>query len=123
MIVRTLDTLPVAVIGGGPVGLAAAAHLSSPGLPVKVYEAGPRSAQTSAIGAMSASSRPGATVSISRDDTAQTAWLAIAAGRRLARPEPSWSATISNRLRQTPELAAAIEASARVTAISRPWRR
>jgi thioredoxin reductase len=34
------DTLPVAVIGAGPVGLAAAAHLIRRGLPVKVYEAG-----------------------------------------------------------------------------------
>jgi thioredoxin reductase len=34
------DALPVAVIGGGPVGLAAAAHLIQRGLPVKVYEAG-----------------------------------------------------------------------------------
>ena len=37
----TLQHLPVAVIGGGPVGLAAAAHLIARGLPVKVYEAGP----------------------------------------------------------------------------------
>ena len=36
----SLDTLPVAVIGAGPVGLAAAAHLIRRGLPVKVYEAG-----------------------------------------------------------------------------------
>ncbi|HZH11956.1 MAG TPA: NAD(P)-binding domain-containing protein [Microvirga sp.] len=34
------DALPVAVIGAGPVGLAAAAHLIRRGLPVKVYEAG-----------------------------------------------------------------------------------
>ncbi|NNM73872.1 FAD-dependent oxidoreductase [Enterovirga aerilata] len=33
--------LPVAVVGAGPVGLAAAAHLIERGLPVKVYEAGP----------------------------------------------------------------------------------
>src|SRR5271170_761570 len=33
--------LPVAVIGGGPIGLAAAAHLLARGLPAKVYEAGP----------------------------------------------------------------------------------
>jgi cation diffusion facilitator CzcD-associated flavoprotein CzcO len=33
--------LPVAVIGAGPVGLAAAAHLLARGLPVKLYEAGP----------------------------------------------------------------------------------
>jgi thioredoxin reductase len=32
--------LPVAVIGGGPIGLAAAAHLAERGLPVRVYEAG-----------------------------------------------------------------------------------
>jgi thioredoxin reductase len=32
--------LPVAVIGGGPVGLAAAAHLVTRGIPVKLYEAG-----------------------------------------------------------------------------------
>jgi thioredoxin reductase len=36
-----LDSLPVAIIGAGPVGLAAAAHLINRGLPVKVYEAGP----------------------------------------------------------------------------------
>jgi thioredoxin reductase len=36
----SLDTLPVAIIGAGPVGLAAAAHLIQRGLPVKVYEAG-----------------------------------------------------------------------------------
>lgn len=35
-----LAELPVAVIGSGPVGLAAAAHLVTRGLPVKLYEAG-----------------------------------------------------------------------------------
>ncbi len=34
------NILPVAVIGAGPVGLAAAAHLIARGLPVRVYEAG-----------------------------------------------------------------------------------
>jgi thioredoxin reductase len=34
------ETLPVAVIGAGPVGLAAAAHLSERGIPFAVYEAG-----------------------------------------------------------------------------------
>ncbi|MPR06131.1 FAD-dependent oxidoreductase [Microvirga tunisiensis] len=34
------ENLPVAVIGAGPVGLAAAAHLIQRGLPVTVYEAG-----------------------------------------------------------------------------------
>jgi cation diffusion facilitator CzcD-associated flavoprotein CzcO len=35
------DNLPVAVVGAGPIGLAAAAHLLERGLPVKLYEAGP----------------------------------------------------------------------------------
>src|SRR3954447_3385839 len=35
-----LDTLPIAVIGAGPVGLAAAAHLAERGLPFVVLEAG-----------------------------------------------------------------------------------
>ena len=35
------EHLPVAVIGAGPVGLAAAAHLITRGIAVKVYEAGP----------------------------------------------------------------------------------
>jgi hypothetical protein len=34
------SVLPVAVIGAGPVGLAAAAHLVTRGVPVKLYEAG-----------------------------------------------------------------------------------
>ena len=34
------DNLPVAVIGGGPVGLAAAAHLITRGVPVRLYESG-----------------------------------------------------------------------------------
>jgi thioredoxin reductase len=34
------SNLPVAVIGAGPVGLAAAAHLIARGVPVRVYEAG-----------------------------------------------------------------------------------
>ena len=35
-----MTSLPVAVIGAGPVGLAAAAHLIERGVPVRVYEAG-----------------------------------------------------------------------------------
>src|SRR5215470_6771609 len=36
----TSEKLPVAIIGAGPVGLAAAAHLQGRGLATKVYEAG-----------------------------------------------------------------------------------
>ena len=36
-----MKTLPVAVIGAGPVGLAAAAHLEDRGIPFLVFEAGP----------------------------------------------------------------------------------
>ena len=38
---RTTDSLPVAIIGAGPVGLAAAAHLAVRGLPFVVFERGP----------------------------------------------------------------------------------
>lgn len=38
---RDLDALPVAVVGAGPVGLAAAAHFFERAVPVRVYEAGP----------------------------------------------------------------------------------
>jgi thioredoxin reductase len=37
---RAAGELPIAVIGGGPVGLAAAAHLIERNIPVRVYEAG-----------------------------------------------------------------------------------
>ena len=40
MTTTNLASLPIAVIGGGPVGLAAAAHLIARNLPVKLYEAG-----------------------------------------------------------------------------------
>lgn len=37
----TLDEIPVAIIGAGPVGLAAAAELMERGIATRVYEAGP----------------------------------------------------------------------------------
>lgn len=37
---RSNDNLPVAIIGGGPVGLAAAAHLAKRNIPFKLFEAG-----------------------------------------------------------------------------------
>src|SRR5688572_27997987 len=41
MIMQVDANLPVAVIGAGPVGLAAAAHLVARGIATRVYEAGP----------------------------------------------------------------------------------
>lgn len=38
---RAIDALPVAIIGAGPIGLAAAAHLVERGIPFDLYEAGP----------------------------------------------------------------------------------
>ena len=115
----TLENLPVAVIGGGPVGLAAAAHLIARGLPVKLYEAG------DAIGA---NLRDWGHVRVFTPwryclDTAATGLLtrhgwqtppadAFPTGAELvdAYLEP---------LAQTPELAPVLQTSARVTAISR----
>jgi thioredoxin reductase len=39
-VIEMPEELPVAVIGAGPIGLAAAAHLTERGVPVKVYESG-----------------------------------------------------------------------------------
>jgi glycine/D-amino acid oxidase-like deaminating enzyme len=45
---RTIDALPVAIIGAGPVGLAAAAHLAVRGQPFVVFERGPSPASAMA---------------------------------------------------------------------------
>ena len=63
---RTTDSLPVAIIGAGPVGLAAAAHLAVRGLPFVVFESGPMPGAAMANGAMSPSSRRGDTSSTTR---------------------------------------------------------
>lgn len=42
----TQNQLPVAIIGGGPVGLAAAAHLAERGLPFVIFEAGAQAGQS-----------------------------------------------------------------------------
>ena len=39
---RRIDTLPVAIIGAGPIGLAAAANLIERGIPFELYESGDR---------------------------------------------------------------------------------
>ena len=114
-----LEHLPVAVVGAGPVGLAAAAHLSARGLAVKVYEAGP---------AVGSNLRDWGHVRVFTPwryclDEAATAlldrrgWQAPAADAF-----PTGAELVSaylEPLAQTPELAAVLQTSARVTAISR----
>jgi hypothetical protein len=114
-----LDSLPVAVIGGGPVGLAAAAHLIARNLPVKVYEAG---------AAVGTNLRDWGHVRIFTPwrycvDAASTALLERR-GWHLppANAFPTGGEIVADYLEPlaaTPELAAVIETGARVTAISR----
>jgi thioredoxin reductase len=114
-----LDSLPVAVIGGGPVGLAAAAHLIARGVAVKVYEAG------DAVGANLRDwghVRPFTPWRYCLDAAARTllerrGWQspphdAFPTGAELV-------ADYLEPLAATPELAAVVETNARVTAISR----
>jgi thioredoxin reductase len=115
----TPENLSVAIIGGGPVGLAAAAHAVARGLPVKVYEAG-------------------ATVGANLLDWGHvrvfTPWeLNIDAAARTLLERNGWMAPPAGELptggdlyarylkplAETPKLAAAIETDARVEAISR----
>jgi thioredoxin reductase len=113
------DHLPVAVIGGGPVGLAAAAHLVARGLPVKLYEAGT---------AISANLRDWRHVRVFtpwRYCTDAVATELLTRNGWRSPPSnvfPTGGELVANYLEPlaaTPELAAVIETSARVTAISR----
>ena len=114
-----LESLPVAVIGGGPVGLAAAAHLIARGLPVKVYEAGSR---------VGSNIRDWGHVRIFTPwrycvDAAATTLLARRGWRMPdANAFPTGGDLVSaylEPLATTPELTAVIETNVRVTAISR----
>ncbi|MDR3468844.1 MAG: NAD(P)-binding protein, partial [Xanthobacteraceae bacterium] len=119
MLRPNLDALPVAVIGGGPGGLAAAAHLLAHGLVVKLYEAGP---------AVGSNIRDWGHIRIF------TPWrycVDAAAGSLLASHGwqsppadvlPTGHELVANYLEPlaaTPELRTVIETNARVTAISR----
>src|SRR5271166_5720153 len=114
-----LESLAVAVIGGGPVGLAAAAHLVARGLPVKVYEAGP---------AIGSNVRDWGHVRVFTPwrycvDQASVGLLERQ-GWRMPEADafPTGGDLVSaylEPLAATPELAAVIETSARVTEISR----
>src|SRR5271169_2261167 len=115
----SLKDLPVAVIGGGPVGLAAAAHLVARGLPVTVCEAG----QT-----VAANLRDWGHVRFfspwrySVDATARS--LLAAHGLQVPDDDalPRGADLVTKYLAllaSTPEMAAVIETGARVTAVSR----
>jgi thioredoxin reductase len=110
---------PVAVIGAGPVGLAAAAHLIDRGIPVRVYEAG------ETVGANIrdwAHVRTFSPWRYSVDGAARK----LLANSQWREPPQDVLPTGDDLYRQylaplaaTPEMAAVIETGARVTAISR----
>lgn len=115
----SLASLPIAVIGGGPVGLAAAAHLVARNLPAKVYEAGP---------AVGVNMRDWSHVRVFTPwryctDAAATALL-VRTGWQVPSADvfPTGNEIVASYLEPlaaTPELAGIIETGARVTAISR----
>ena len=110
---------PVAVIGAGPVGLAAAAHLIARNIPVKVYEAGET---------ISANVRDWGHVrlfspwSFNIDQAAKAILKHYGWNEPPGNGLPTGSDLYEAYLRplaDTPELQAVIETKARVTAISR----
>jgi thioredoxin reductase len=114
-----LERLPIAVIGGGPVGLAAAAHLIARGLPVKLYEAGD---------AVGANLRDWGHVRVFTpwrycvDSAASTLLKRHGWQSPSAEAFPTGAELVAGYLEPlaaTPELAAVIETNARVMAISR----
>ncbi|GGF67551.1 flavoprotein [Azorhizobium oxalatiphilum] len=116
---QALESLPIAVIGGGPVGLAAAAHLVARGMPIKVYEAGD---------VVGANLRDWGHVRVFTPwrycvDPAATKLLERQ-GWHLPEPDifPTGGEIVTNYLEplaSTPELLGVIETGARVVAISR----
>ena len=116
---QVIESLPVAVVGGGPVGLAAAAHLVDRGVPVKLYEAG------AAIGA---NLRDWGHVRVFTPwrYCVDAASVELLERRGWTLPSadafPTGGEIVNDYLEplaETPELAPVIEINARVTAISR----
>ncbi|MER8973606.1 MULTISPECIES: FAD-dependent oxidoreductase [unclassified Mesorhizobium] len=114
-----IEKLPVAVIGAGPVGLAAAVHLIARGIPVKVYEAG---------NAVASNLRDWGHVRVFTpwrycvDQAARN--LLEAHGRRMPEPEafPTADDLVADYLEplaKLPQLSPSIETGARVVGISR----
>lgn len=113
------ENLPVAVIGGGPVGLAAASQLVSRGIPVKLYEAG---AQVGSNLLDWGHVRLFTPFRFCVDAVARQ--LLESHGWRMSNPEafPTGKELVDSYvapLASLPELAPSIETNARVIAISR----
>ncbi|APF36470.1 flavoprotein [Chelatococcus daeguensis] len=115
----SIETLPVAIIGGGPVGLAAAAHLIARAVPVKLYEAGPT---------VGASMREWGHVRVFTpwrycvDETAAALLARHGWHRPPAEAFPTGGEIVAHYLEPlaaVPALARVIETDARVTAVSR----
>ena len=113
------SALPIAVIGAGPVGLAAAAHLIQRGLPVRVYESG---------GTVAANLRDWGHVRLFSPWVYNTDPAARALLKRNGWQEPPPEAmptgfdlfdTYLKPLSETPEMAGVIETGATVRAITR----
>ncbi|SEB84808.1 Thioredoxin reductase [Rhizobiales bacterium GAS188] len=114
-----VEKLPVAVIGGGPVGLAAAAHLLARGLSVRLYEAG---------ATVGASLRDWGHVRVfttwEQNIDAEARRLLESHGWRMPQKDafPTGEELYRHYLEPlaaTPEMAAIVRTGARVTAISR----
>jgi hypothetical protein len=115
----TLKEFPIAVVGGGPVGLAAAAYLIARGLPVKLYEAGP---------AVGANLRDWGHVRVFTpwrycvDDAVAAILKRQGWWMPPADAFPTGAEIVANYLKpfaETPELSGIIETGTRVAAISR----
>src|SRR5919199_1498770 len=113
------ENLPVAVVGVGPVGLAAAAHLIARKIPVKVYEAGPT---------VAAGVRDWAHVRLFSPwrYNVDTAARALLRNHGWQEPDPEAMPTGADLcdaylepLAEIPDMAAVIETGARVSTISR----
>ena len=114
------EDLPIAVIGAGPVGLAAAAHLLARGLPVKVYEAGPDGgASLRDWGHVRVFTPWRYCVDTAARGAAATPGLAMPPAAETFPTGAELVARYLEPLAATAELAAVIETGARVTAISR----
>ncbi|HQS07339.1 MAG: flavoprotein [Rhizobiales bacterium 24-66-13] len=116
---QSIEDLPIAVIGGGPIGLAAAAHLASRNVPVKVYEAGT---------SVASNIRDWGHIRVFTPwrycvDSAATTLLEKHGWRMPPEDDIPTGLEIVTRylepLAATPELSGVIEIGARVTAISR----